>query len=85
MGHAARDLRDQERVPPSIIVFELAARLAPGALVCGEISMARERVDRALRGMGQRLTRRHDGGAGAVRTSGDDTSAFCGCLHDLDA
>ena len=50
-----------------------------------KFTMPRERVHRALRRVRQRLARRHDGGARAVRTSGDDTSAFCGCLDDLDA
>ena len=85
MSDAARDLRDQERVAPSIIVFELAARLAPGALVCGEISMARERVDSTHRRVRQRLASGHDGRAGAVRASGDDAAALALSLHHLDA
>ena len=85
MRHATRDLRDQERVPPAIIIFELAARLAPGALVARELAVARERVDGALRRVRQRLARGNDGRAGAVRACRHNTSAFCGCLDDLDA
>ena len=50
-----------------------------------KFAMTREGVDGALRRVRQRLARGNDGGAGAVRARRDDASAFCGCLHDLDA
>ena len=54
-------------------------------IVTRELAVPRERVDGALRRVRQRLARRHDGRAGAVRASGDNAAAFCGCLDDLDA
>ena len=46
--------------------------------------MARERVDGALDECAS-SPRENDGRAGAVRARRHNTSAFCGCLDDLDA